>query len=87
MTKAKLTHYPAAIAAAVLLIGCVGESEGFTLYRASPLDAQMRIHVATFDAADGSKYNQENCNIAATLFQGQPGAAVRYWCEKGTYKK
>jgi hypothetical protein len=87
MKQAKLTRGAAVFALSVLTFGCTSEGQGFTLYRASPSDAQLRIHVATFDAEDGSKYNQENCKVAATLFQGQPGTTVSYWCEKGTYKK
>ncbi len=59
----------------------------FTLYRSSALDANMRIHVATFDTHDGEPYNRENCDIAAGLFAGQPGVHVKYWCEKGEFKK
>ncbi|CAM3534802.1 hypothetical protein THPR109532_14530 [Thalassospira profundimaris] len=48
----------------------------------------MRIHMATFDAAENSAtYNQENCQIAADLFSQQDGVTVRYWCEKGEYQK
>jgi hypothetical protein len=46
-----------------------------------------RIHVATFDSSYGEDYNRENCQIALGLFQNQPGVTVRYWCEKGRYKK
>ena len=63
----------------------------------------MRIHIATFDAADPrmskedqSKYNQANCDFAEELFNAkQPhinGTALgpvkmKYWCERGGYKK
>jgi hypothetical protein len=47
----------------------------------------VRIHVATFDAAEGEGYNRENCDTASQLFQAQPGIKVRYWCEKGRYRK
>lgn len=57
------------------------------MYRNSVIEPSMRIHVGTFDAADGEKYNAENCNFAATLFASQPGVTVRFWCEKGSYKK
>ena len=59
----------------------------FTLYRDSALDANMRIHIASFDTVDGKEYNQENCRIAANLFKAQPGVTVRYWCEVGRYRK
>lgn len=68
------------------LVGCRGE-DVYTLYRNSPAFPDMRIHVATFDATGGDRYNNENCQIARTLFEGQPGVVVRYWCEKGRYQK
>jgi len=62
-------------------------TESFTLYRNSPLDPTMRIHIATFNATDGEKYNAENCDAAANLFVSQAGVKVRYWCERGGFKK
>jgi hypothetical protein len=59
----------------------------YTLYRSSALDDNMRIHIATFNADAEEAYNGENCEIARALFQQQPGVKVRYWCEKGEYKK
>ncbi len=71
----------------VLLLGGCDDNHVFTLYRASSLDANMRIHIATFDAAESSpSYNQENCAITAGLFAQQLGVTVRYWCEKGTFR-
>ena len=69
--------------------GCSDDrSDVYTLYRASALDQHMRIHVASFDAANsGVGFNQENCLIAAGLFAAQPGVTVRYWCEKGSFKR
>lgn len=58
-----------------------------TLYRNSAIDSEMRVHVATFDTNEGAYYNSENCQIAAQLFQGQPGVVVRYWCEPGPYRQ
>jgi len=59
----------------------------FTLYRTSTATNgdTMRIHIATFDAAYGVEYNQENCEIAQRLFLAQPAVTVRYWCERGYY--
>jgi hypothetical protein len=62
-------------------------SASYTLYRNSVLDTTMRIHIATFDTKDGGEYNLDNCNIAKDLFQNQQGVKVRYWCEKGSFKK
>jgi hypothetical protein len=70
-----------------LLAGCQGQDASiFTLYRNSVLNDGARIHVATFDAADGEAYNRENCAAAAGLFGGQPGTRTRFWCEKGRYR-
>lgn len=61
----------------------------YTLYRSSavPGGELKRIHVATFDAAGGEDYNLENCNIVRQLLQAQPGVTVKYWCEKGYFRK
>jgi hypothetical protein len=58
----------------------------YTLYRTSPHFADMRLHVATFDANESESYNRENCLIAAGLFGSQPGITARYFCEKGRYR-
>jgi hypothetical protein len=62
------------------------EKMTFTLYRTSPVDASMRLHVATFDAMENENYNRENCLLAANLFAAQPGVRVRYFCEKGRFR-
>jgi hypothetical protein len=59
----------------------------YTLYRTSPADASMRVHVATFDATEAESYNRENCQVAAKLFAAQPGVTVNYFCEKGRYRE
>ena len=60
----------------------------FTLYRGSLVGGgEMRIHVATFDAAERADYNQNNCEISQQLFAAQPGVTVKYWCEPGPHKK
>ena len=71
----------------VLTVGCTANGDARTLYRNSATDRSMRIHIATFNAADGGKYNAENCDLAATLFASQPGVTVWYWCESGIFKK
>ena len=76
------------LAMLIMLVGC-GESN-YTLYRSSAVASggeSWRLHVASFDAKDGESYNRENCQIAQDLFQRQPGVTVKYWCEKGSYKK
>jgi hypothetical protein len=74
------------IALSVLLTAC-SDSESYTLYRDSLMIQNARIHVATFDSADGEKVNQENCFVAAKLFQHQDGVQTKFWCEKGKFKK
>jgi hypothetical protein len=54
-------------------VGAVSDDQVFTLYRSRPIDANMRIDVASFDAVDGEKYNRENCELAIQLFKAQPG--------------
>lgn len=66
--------------------GWLGD-DTYTLYRNGVGDPNMRLHVASFDTADGEAYNRENCDIAAKLFQQQDGVTTRFWCEKGKYKK
>jgi len=65
-------------------------------------DESLRIHVATFDATplksveDKAKYNLANCEFAQELFSvNQPhyresiysAIKIKYWCEKGHFKK
>ena len=64
-------------------------------------DGTLRIHVATFDADQDAKYNLANCEFANDLFtSNQPhfrdyrsntvaagSMKVKYWCEKGRFKK
>lgn len=61
-------------------------SSTYTLYRNSLVGpATTRIHVATFNAADGADYNLGNCRLAARLFQAQPDVRTTFWCERGTF--
>lgn len=70
------------------LTGCfLSDSNTYTLYRSSATGEFMRLHVATFDASEKEDYNKGNCDIAQELFQKQPGVTVKFWCEKGKYKK
>jgi len=63
------------------------DDRSYTLYRTSLIPGVNRVHVATFDAATGdASYNQENCLLAAKLFQDQPRVEARFWCEAGHYK-
>jgi hypothetical protein len=75
------------VAALLLSVQATGWAQDgtFTLYRSSAFDQLARVHVGTFDAADGTDYNRENCEQARQLFQAQPGVKVRFWCEQGAY--
>ncbi len=76
-----------AAAIALNLTGCLpGKADVYTLYRNSPVDKNMRVHWATFDASNSSSYNQENCEIGRQLLQSQNGVTVKFWCEKGKYQ-
>ena len=70
-----------------LLSGCNGGIDPYTLYRNSVVRDEARIHVATFDAADGGAYNRDNCELAANLFQAQSGVRTRFWCERGRFSR
>lgn len=63
------------------------EAGVFTLYRTSIVDPNMVVHVATFDTSNGSKYNSENCWLAAELFMRQPGVKTKFWCQPGRAEK
>jgi hypothetical protein len=70
------------------LIGCSpADSNTYTLYRSSATGEFIRLHVVTFDASEKEEYNRGNCEIAQELFQKQPGVTVKFWCEKGKYRK
>ena len=74
----------------VVATGCSDRAsvrDTYTLYRSSLVEGVSRIHVATFDAKGGDGYNLGNCDLAADLFQHQDDVKVRFWCEKGGYKK
>lgn len=72
---------------AALVASCSPDDHAYTLYRNSVTDPNMRLHIATFDAAEKEEYNRENCDVAQKLFGVQPGVKTRFWCEKGRYRK
>jgi hypothetical protein len=85
-----ITAIQACLAMLPLIYGSsiVSSDVSVTLYRGSMVGGgEMRVHVATFDAAEREDYNQNNCEIARGLFASQSGVKVTYWCEKGRYKK
>lgn len=61
-------------------------SANYTLYRDSLTDRSMRIHIASFDAAEGKAYNRENCELAQQLFRAQSSVKTKFWCEPGAYR-
>lgn len=76
--------------AALIVAGCgarAPDAQTYTLYRNSVTNAEMRIHVATFDAKEGAGYNRENCQLAAALFHDQDRVTAKFWCENGVYKE
>ena len=87
-----MSHLRTILAVGITIGGlaCIRETtrtDVYTLYRNSVLDSTKRFHVASFNSTDGDDYNRENCEVARGLFQRQPGVTVKYWCEKGEYKK
>lgn len=89
MTRILIALLCAVSCTTIVACGGSGASDGqiFTLYRNSALDENMRIHVSTFDAADGEAYNRGNCEQAELLFKAQTGVKTKFWCEKGRFKK
>lgn len=77
-----------AVPCIAVLASCgVSEGDTYTLYRNSVITQDARMHVASFDTAEGNRYNSENCQHAMELLQAQPDVKVRFWCEKGRYRK
>jgi len=81
-----VNHLACAAIAAMIAGACSPKSDTYTLYRNSPVASDMRIHIATFDASERApSYNRENCELAASLFNGQAGVQSKFWCERGKY--
>lgn len=59
------------------------EAGVYSLYRNSVTDSTARYYIGVFDAPDGDKYNRENCEVARSLFQDQPGVLTHFWCQPG----
>ena len=68
----------------------------YTLYRNVPSDESFRVSVATFnhqntgDLFDDTDelINKKNCERVATYYQKDlDWKGVKFWCEKGIYKK
>ncbi len=70
-----------------MLAACGSSDSGtYTLYRSSPISEGLRVHVATFDSAEGVEYNRDNCQRAADLFGRQRAVINRFWCEQGRFR-
>ncbi len=84
----RLIYLTSVLLPLISFAGC-GDGHVYTLYRNSPMDQSMRIHIATFDARqkDAEAYNMENCEMAKTLYERQQGVTVNYWCEQGGFRK
>ena len=74
------------------------ESEVYTLYSTNFPSDYGRSGVATFDLANIPELNSQICQESADLFQkdfeerkkengGSADTKMRYWCEKGRFKK
>jgi hypothetical protein len=90
------------LAGAQPLLDKMFASTEYTLYRtgvdlsAKVHDETLRIHVATFDSTNDANYNLANCEFAQELFNAsQPhhrgniygSIKIKYWCEKGRFRK
>ena len=77
------------------LLSCLKNKTIYTLYRNSPVDKNMRIHVATFDSKEvtyqgtNEEYNSHGCNLMASLLNSKSKMKgfSKFWCEKGKFKK
>lgn len=97
-----MTRNAVLIPALILLTGCnisSSSAETFTLYRNSFIQTSLRIHFATFDAAESDRnYNRNNCEMVARLLnanvdasaeeEGKPrDASLGFWCEPGNFSE
>lgn len=89
----KIFRYTLGAVGALILIGCEADKRAeergaLTLYRSSAIAASetIRIHVATFDNAEGFALNRAACNAIAKTVMDSPGVTVTYWCEPGYYR-
>lgn len=90
----------AAICSLVLLTACSQQmANTVTLYRNSAFGAGIRVHWATFNAAESDpSYNLNNCLMAARLLNANATASAKsagkerdisfgFWCEGGPYRE
>ena len=70
----------------------VSQDEVATLYRSSSLGDHFRFHMATFDSIEETEkgrfdYNWGNCLLVRDVLKNRPGVDIKYWCEKGYFRK
>ena len=66
------------------------EENVFTLIRNNHVNPLIRVHIATFDTANGSVFNARHCQKAQEYFQKaakELGSVEKLWCEKGYFKE
>lgn len=70
----------------------IHEEDIFTLYSSATSDKFARLHEATFDTHYGSELNAHHCERTQRLVQEwynteTKTSEVKFWCEKGRYRK
>ena len=65
----------------IVLIACEDNKKNVSLYRTS-VDGLETYYIASFDSKEGYRYNFENCNIAADLFENQSVVqTTKFFCK------
>ena len=88
-----------ALITSTLVMGCgnsIKEQDySYTLYRNAPSDPSFRVHVATFNSkaySNGEELdelvNKKNCELVQSMYEKLPDwSDLKFWCEKGLFKK
>ena len=66
------------------------EENVFTLIRNNHVNPLIRVHIATFDSANGPDFNAWYCQKAQDYFQKaakERGSKEKLWCEKGYFEE
>ena len=61
-----------------------------TLIRNNHTNVSIRVHLATFDSANGFQFNWHYCQKTADFLESDAktrGSIERIWCEKGYFKE
>lgn len=87
------------IIAALVASGCSDQNgASATLYRNSEIAPSMRVHFASFNAAEKAPYNLNNCQMAARVLNANVAAMTKeagrelderlgFWCEPGQFRE